>query len=276
MIIGVLAFTLFATSKVSAQIKLPPASSAQTVTQSLGISKATLVYSRPNMNGRQIFGGLVPYGEVWRTGANTVTTLTIEGDVAVGGQTLPAGTYGILTIPTQNEWTVIFSKNSKQWGAYTYDEAEDQLRFKVKPQTLSHAVESFTIDFSDATPTSTVLNISWEKTKISFEITYDQDAEIMASIDDAMKGERKPYFQAAQYYYNNNKDLNKAVEWMNEASKASPDAPHIYYWKARVQLKAGDKAGAVATAQQGIEVAKKANNSEYVNLNTQVLEEARK
>lgn len=276
MIMGVLAFALMAGSTVSAQIKLPPASSAQTVTQGLGISNATLVYSRPNMNGRKIFGGLVPYGEVWRTGANTVTTLTTEGEITIGGQTLPSGTYGILTIPTTNEWTVIFSKNSQQWGAYTYDQAEDQLRFTVKPQKLANAVETFTIDFSDVTATSAKLNVSWENTKISMDVSYNQDADIMASIDDAMKGEKKPYFQAAQYYYNNDKDINKAGEWMEEALKGSPDAPYIYYWKARVELKAGNKAAAAATAQKGVEVATKANNGEYINLNTQVLNEAKK
>lgn len=276
MIMGVLAFALMAGSNVSAQIKLPPASSAQTVTQGLGISKATLVYSRPNMNGRKIFGGLVPYGEVWRTGANTVTALTTEGEITVAGHSLPAGTYGILTIPTENEWTVIFSKNSQQWGAYTYDQTEDQLRFTVKPQKLANSLETFTIDFSDVAATSAKLNISWENTKISIDLEYNQDAEIMASIDEAMRGDKKPYFQAAQYYYNNDKDLSKALDWMEEALKSSPDAPYVYYWKARTELKAGKKTDAAATAQKGIEVATKANNSEYVTLNTQVLREAQK
>lgn len=262
--------------EATAQIKLPPASSAQTVTQGLGINDVQLVYNRPSMRGRQIFGGLVPYGEVWRTGANTVSAITFAEPVSIAGQQVPAGTYGILTIPTPQEWTIILSKNSKQWGSYSYTEDEDQLRFTVKPTTLPTAVETFTIDFSDVTASSLRLNISWENTQVGFEISVDQDAAIMASIDEAMKGEKKPYFPAAQYYYNNGKDINKALEWVNEAEKANDKAPHIKYWKARIQLKAGDKAGAAATAARGVEIAEAAGNSEYVKLNGDVLQQAKR
>lgn len=259
-----------------AQIKLPAASSAQKVTQGLGINDVQLTYSRPSMRGRKVFGGLVPYGEVWRTGANNVSAITFAESVTIAGQEVPAGTYGILTIPNKNEWTIILSKNSQQWGSYSYSEDEDQLRFTVAPTTLSEAVETFTIDFSDVTTNSLRINIAWENTKVGFDVTVDQDAAIMASIDEAMKGEKKPYFPAAQYYYNNDKDINKALEWVNEAEKANDKAPHIKYWKARIQLKAGDKAGAAATAMRGVEIAKAAGNSEYVKLNGEVLEQASK
>lgn len=259
-----------------AQIKLPAASSAQKVTQGLGINDVQLTYSRPSMRGRKVFGGLVPYGEVWRTGANNVSAITFAESVTIAGQEVPAGTYGILTIPNKNEWTIILSKNSQQWGSYSYSEDEDQLRFTVTPTTLSEAVETFTIDFSDVTTNSLRINIVWENTKVGFDVTVDQDAAIMASIDEAMKGEKKPYFPAAQYYYNNDKDINKALEWVNEAEKANDKAPHIKYWKARIQLKAGDKAGAAATAMRGVEIAKAAGNSEYVKLNGEVLEQASK
>lgn len=259
-----------------AQIKLPAASSAQKVTQGLGINDVQLTYSRPSMRGRKVFGGLVPYGEVWRTGANNVSAITFAESVTIAGQEVPAGTYGILTIPNKSEWTIILSKNSQQWGSYSYSEDEDQLRFTVTPTTLSEAVETFTIDFSDVTTNSLRINIAWENTKVGFDVTVDQDAAIMASIDEAMKGEKKPYFPAAQYYYNNDKDINKALEWVNEAEKANDKAPHIKYWKARIQLKAGDKAGAAATAMRGVEIAKAAGNSEYVKLNGEVLEQASK
>lgn len=259
-----------------AQIKLPAASSAQKVTQGLGINDVQLTYSRPSMRGRKVFGGLVPYGEVWRTGANNVSAITFAESVTIAGQEVPAGTYGILTIPNKSEWTIILSKNSQQWGSYSYSEDEDQLRFTVTPTTLSEAVETFTIDFSDVTTNSLRINIAWENTKVGFDVTVDQDAAIMASIDEAMKGEKKPYFPAAQYYYNNDKDINKALEWVNEAEKANDKAPHIKYWKARIQLKAGDKAGAAATATRGVEIAKAAGNSEYVKLNGEVLEQASK
>lgn len=260
----------------NAQLRLPPASSSQTVTQSLGINSVTLTYNRPNVNGREIFGGLEPYGNVWRTGANNIPILTFDGAVTIGGTLVEAGTYGLLTIPGTDEWTIIFSKNSKQWGAYTYNEEEDLFRFTVQPKQLERPIETFTIAFSDVTPNSAKLNISWENTKVSFDLLVDQDAEIMASIDEAMKGERKPYFQAAQYYFNNDKDISKAVEWINEADNSGSPAPHVKYWKARIQLKAGDKDGAIATAQQGVELAQQANNEEYVKLNGQVIEEAKK
>src|SRR5690606_21575407 len=137
-------------------------------------------------------------------------------------------------------------------------------------------VETFTIDFSDVKPQSAKLNIAWEETLVSFDLVVDQDAEIMAAIDEAMKGEKKPYMQAAQYYYNNNKDIQKALGWINEADNVPNPPPYVKYWKARIQLKAGDKAGAAATAQQGIDIAKQQNNEEYVRLNGRVLAEAKK
>lgn len=259
-----------------AQVKLPPASSSQTVTQGLGISTVTLKYSRPNMNGREIFGGLVPYGEVWRTGANSLPLLTFDGTVTIAGTQVEAGTYGLLTIPGKDKWTVIFSKNTEQWGAYSYNQEEDLFRFDVKPERLAKPMETFTISFSDVQPQRAQLDIAWEQTKISFDLVVDQDAEIMASIDEAMKGDKKPYFQAAQYYYKNDKDIQKALEWVNEADKTPNPAPYIKYWKALIQLKAGDKQGAIATATQGVEIAKQQNNAEYVTLNGQVIADAKK
>lgn len=260
----------------AAQVKLPPASSSQTVIQSLGISNVTLKYSRPNMNDRKVFGGLVPLDEVWRTGANGVPTLTFDGTVTVAGTQVEAGTYGLLTIPGKNKWTIILSKNSEQWGAYTYNQEEDLLRFDVTPDRLKKPVETFTISFSDVQPQGARLNIAWDKTQVGFDLVVDQDAEIMASIAEAMKGDKKPYFQAAQYYYKNDKDIQKALEWVNEADKSPNPAPYIKYWKAQIQLKAGDKEGAIATATEGVEIAKKQNNDEYVKLNGQVIAQAKK
>ena len=263
-------------NSANAQVKLPPASSPQTVIQGLGISTVTLKYSRPNINGRKVFGDLVPYGEVWRTGANTVSTLEIDGTVTIGGTAVEAGTYGILTIPREDKWTVILSKNSEQWGAYTYSPDEDLLRFDVTPEQLDKPVETFTISFSDVHPQSARLNIAWDQTAIGFDLTVDQDADIMASIDEAMKGDNKPYFQAAQYYYSNDKDIQQALAWVNEADKVPNPAPYIKYWKALIQLKAGDKQGAVETAKQGVEIATQQNNPEYIKLNSQVIEQAGK
>ncbi|SFS61863.1 DUF2911 domain-containing protein [Sphingobacterium wenxiniae] len=262
--------------EAQAQAKLPPASSTTKIEQGVGIRNISLVYQRPNANNRVVFGGLVPYNEVWRTGANNIPAITFEEEVTIAGNKVPAGTYGIFSIPTQNgDWTIILSKNVQQWGAYQYKQEEDFLRFSAKQQKLNDKVETFTMAFENVNPKGADLTLTWENTKVSFPIAVDQSKEIIASIEEAMKGEKKPYFQAAQYYFNNDLDINKAVEWANEADKGNTQAPHIKYWRARIQLKAGDKAGAIKTATEGVAIAKAANNDEYVKLNTQVLNESK-
>lgn len=256
--------------------KIPQASSGQTLTQDFGLGKITLTYSRPNVKGRKVFGNLEPYGQVWRTGANAATVIKFTEDVKIEGHDVPAGEYGLFTIPNKNEWTVILNKTSKQWGAYDYKEADDVLRFKVKPTSTKDKVETFAMQFTNVFPTSAQLQLMWENTALAFNITTSVDAKVMASIDEAMKGEKKPYFAAAQYYYENGKDLNTALAWMNEAEKADPKGPWFKLWKGRIQLKNGDIMGAMATAQTGINIATEIKNDEYVRLNTQLLEEAKK
>lgn len=262
-------------SSAQAQAKLPPASSTQQVSQGLGISKISLTYQRPNSNGRTVFGGLVPYGEVWRTGANNATAITFDSEVTIQGKTVPAGTYGLFTIPNKGDWTIILNKTAEQWGAYTYKQEDDLLRFTAKPVKLNKKVETFTINFENVTTKSLDVVLSWENVAVPFTISVDQTKEIMASLDNAMKGEKKPYFQAAQYYFQNNLDIAKAVTWIEEADKGNTKAPHIKYWKAQILTKAGDKAGAAKAAQEGIDIATQANNSEYIKLNTQALKAAK-
>ncbi|WP_270088677.1 DUF2911 domain-containing protein [Sphingobacterium sp. SYP-B4668] len=261
---------------VQAQVKLPQASSATEVKQAVGIRNVTLKYSRPNTNGRVVFGELVPYGKVWRTGANTVSSFTFEEEVTIAGKKVPAGTYGLLTIPNKNEWTIILSKNSQQWGSYTYKQEEDAVRFTVKPTALSSKVETFTISFDNVTTKSSTVTIAWEKIAVKFDINVDQSKEILASIDQAMQGDKKPYFQAAQYYFNNNLDIKKATEWVIEADKGNTEAPWIKYWKSQILLKSGDKKAAQQAAQEGLEMAKKSSNEEYIKLNTNALNNAKK
>lgn len=267
---------LFTSLNAEAQLQLPPASSTQTVTQGLGISKVDLTYQRPSAKGRVVFGELVPYNAVWRTGANNATAITFGSEVSIEGQKLAAGTYGLFTIPGKTEWTIIFNKNAKQWGAYTYKQEDDVLRVKVKPSVLKDKVETFTISFDDVKDQSLKTTLAWENTKVAFNVVVDQKAEIMASIESAMQGEKKPYFQAAQYYYNNNLDIKKAAAWMIEADKGNDKAPHIKYWKSLILAKSGDKAAAAKAAQEGIDIAKASNNAEYIKLNTNALKAAQK
>jgi len=256
-------------------LKMPQASSSQTLVQEFGLGKVTLTYSRPNVKGRKIFGGLEPYGQVWRTGANSATVITFTDDVTIEGNKVPAGEYALFTIPTANEWTIILNKTTKQWGAYEYKQADDLLRFKVKADKTSSPVETFTMQFANVKPTTAELSLMWERTAITLHLTTEVDSRIMASIDAAMQGEKKPYFAAAQYYYENNKDLNKALAWVTEAEKTDQKAPYYKYWKARIQLKKGEKAAAITTAQEGVRVAKEAKNEEYVRLNEAVIAQAK-
>ena len=255
--------------------KMPQASSAQTIKQEFGLGEITVNYSRPNVKGRKVFGGLEPYGKVWRTGANSATVITFTEEVNLEGNKVPAGEYALFTIPDTKEWTIILNKTTKQWGAYEYKQADDFLRFKIKPGKTAQPVETFTIQFANVTPSTADLHLMWERTDLDLHLSADNDSRIMANIETAMNSEKKPYFAAAQYYYENGKDLNKALEWINEAEKTNTKAPYFKLWKARIQLKMGNKAAAAATAQEGVSLAKEQKNDEYIKLNEAVLVQAK-
>jgi tetratricopeptide (TPR) repeat protein len=256
-------------------LKVPQLSSSQTITQELGLGKVTLIYSRPNVKGRKIFGAMEPYGTVWRTGANAATIIQFTDDVTIEGNKVPAGEYGLFSIPDKNEWTVILNKTAHQWGAYTYKQSDDILRFKVK--TINHAdpLETLTMQFNNVDQTKCELELRWENLSFSFHISTDVDTKVMANIDEIMNHDKKPYFESAMYYYENNKDLKKALEWISTAEKMEPTAPFYKVWKARIQLKMGDKAGALATAQQGVKLAHDQNDKEYERLNQAVVDQAK-
>lgn len=258
------------------EAKFPQPSSGQTIIQDFGLGKITLIYSRPNVKGRKIFGGMEPLGTVWRNGANAATRIKFTDAVKIEGKDLAAGEYGLFSIPGKNEWTVIFSKTPDQWGAYTYKESDDVLRVSVKTTTLKDKVETLTMQFAAVTETSAALNMMWENSAYTINITTSIDEKVMANIAEAMKGEKKPYFNAALYYFQNGKDLKQALAWMTEAEKSDQKAPWFKLWKGRIQLKMGDKAAAAITAQQGIEAAKAQNIDEYVRLNSELLAQAKK
>ena len=257
-------------------LKMPQPSTSQTVSQAFGLGKIDLTYSRPSTKGRKIFGALEPFDKVWRTGANSATVIKFSESIKIEGKDLPAGEYALFTIPNKTEWTIIFNKGTKEWGAYTYNEANDVLRVKVKPTTLKDKVETFTIQFANISDTNADLQLSWENTLVNVKLTTSVDERVMASIAEAMKGDKKPYFQSAIYYYSNGKDLSTALTWINEAEKQMTDAPWVKLWKAKIQLKLGDKAGAAKTAQEGVEIATKIKNEEYIRLNTQLIEATKK
>jgi len=270
------AAAVFLTFNSHAQLT-PQPSSTQTITQQFGLGTIALTYSRPNVKGRKIFGYVEPYNTVWRTGANSATVITFSDDVTVEGNKVAAGEYGLFSIPGENQWTIILSKKAKQWGAYTYNQADDYLRFTVKPVKLPRPVETFTLAFENMFPTSGELHLLWENTFLAIHLTCDIDAKVMARIDSAMQTDKKPYYDAVIYYWNNNKDMNKALEWANQMEKIPGMPPMVAkLWKARVLLKKGDKDSAVATAQEGVKAAHEAKSDEYVRLNQEVITEAGK
>ena len=241
------------------------------------MGKINLVYSRPDVKGRKIFGGMEPYGTVWRTGANSATVIKFTDDVTMAGKMVPAGEYGLFSIPGEKEWTIIISKQPKQWGAYDYKESDDFLRFTVEAKHLDDLTETMTLAFTNVTPTDCDLQMMWEHSGFTIHLSTDIDAKVMANIDSAMNTDKKPYYQAIIYYYNNNKDMTKALAWANELEKDKNFPPFVpKLWKARVQLKLGDKAGAIATAREGAKLAADSKTDEYVRLNNEVITQAGK
>ena len=255
----------------------PQPSSTQSIIQDFGLGKINLVYSRPDVKGRKIFGVLEPYGVVWRTGANSATLIKFSDDVTMEGNKVPAGEYGLFSIPGEEEWTIILSKQSKQWGAYTYKSADDYLRFKAKNQHITPLTETMTLSFNNVTPSSCELQMLWENSGFVIHMTTDVDTKVMARIDSAMNTEKKPFYESLIYYYNNNKDMNKALVWATELEKDKGFPPFVpKLWKARIQLKKGDKAGAITTAEAGAKIAAELKNDEYVRLNNEVIAQAKK
>ena len=257
---------------VSAQLRTPAPSPTQTIKQDFGVSSIELIYSRPGTKGRKIFGDLVPWNKVWRTGANSATRIKFNDDVVFGGQPLKAGEYAIYTVPNENEWEVIINKGSANWGT-DYKQQDDIFRVKAKPIKLEQPVETFTMQFANIKPTSTDLRIAWDKTAVAIPITTEIDKKVMAQIDDLMKKDSRPYFSAAMYYLENGKDLKQAILWFDKAIEQNPNGFFIYYQKANALVKLGRKDEAKAVSQKSMQIAKEQKNDDYVRLNEKLLAE---
>ncbi|HEY4109578.1 DUF2911 domain-containing protein [Puia sp.] len=268
-------FCLRPGSSVAQDLKIPQPSTTQRIEQDFGLGSISVTYSRPNTKGRTIFGAMEPYGHVWRTGANAATKLKLTDSINIEGHPLAPGEYSLFTIPGANEWEIVINKSANQWGAYAYDSTKDVLRFKVRTAKLDKKLETLTLQFANMNVEHGDLQIMWDNTLVSMKLTTDVDAQVMANIDKAMQGEKKPYYFAAIYYYNHDKDMQKALAWMQERDKAQPGQYNVKYWMARIQLKLGDKAGAIATANEGLRLASAEPSAEYIRLNKEVLAAAR-
>ena len=263
------------TSQAQTKLTAPPLSPDTHIHQSFSTSYIDLTYSRPSLRGRVAFGNLVPNGTVWRTGANTVTKVRFGEEVKINGQAVPAGAYALLTIPNAQEWTFILNRDTAQWGTYEYKQALDVLRIKAKPTKLASPVETMSLTVENIRPASADLVIVWDHTQVALSLTADPDRVVMAQIEQAMKGEKKPYVTAAQYYYNTGKDLTPAIGWLDEYIKANPAEYYGYYWKAKLLQKQGKNKEAIIAANKSLELVKVDKNevskAEYTHLNQEVL-----
>jgi len=255
------------------QLNTPQPSPTANIKQNFALSNIEISYSRPGVKGRKVFGDLVPYGKVWRTGANNATTITFGEDVMVGGKKVAAGKYGLLTIPGESEWTIIISKQTNVTSPADYKQDQDVVRVQVKPATMPFSIETFMINIDNIKSNSCEIGLGWDNVYAAFEVQADVESKVMEQIKNAMEKDNKPYFNAALYYIDNGKDLNKAVEWLDKAYAQNPEAFWVLYQKARAQKMLGKKTDAVATSNKSIDLAKKAKNDDYVALNEKLQKE---
>ena len=249
----------------------PQPSPTQTIKQNFGLGSVELSYSRPAKKGRKIMGDLVPFGKVWRTGANAATTLTFSDDVTIGGKEVKAGKYGLLTIPDAGKWTIIISKDVTVNQPSAYKPENDVVRLQADVVKIPFTIENFTINFADITGSSCNVELMWENTFVNFVIKAGTDDKVMKQIDNMMNKDNKPYFNAASYYYDNGKDLNQALSWVNKALETNKEAFWMYMLKARIHQKLGDKMASKAAATTTIDLATKAKNDDYIKMATELI-----
>ncbi len=259
-----------------AQVNMPAPSPTQTITQDFGLGKIELTYSRPGIKGRQVFGEnseLVPLGKPWRTGANSATKIHFSDSVNIGSVLLDSGSYVIYTIPNKTQWDVVFSKGTAYPGSDGFKESDDVLHYKATVTTIKEKIETFTMQFANIKNESCELHLRWANTDVSVPIMTHIKERIRGQLEAALQGDKKPYYQAANFYYDYDKNYPKALEYINKATEENPKAFFMFLQKAKIQKAMGDKAGAKESAMKTIELAKEANNADYVNFGNKLLQE---
>lgn len=268
--------TCITLQNATAQIKFPAASTTQTLKQDFGLGSIEITYSRPSSKGRNVFGDLVPYGKLWRTGANGPTTIKFTAPVEIGGKKLDTGTYVLYTIPNEDNWEVIINNGLKNWGADGYKESEDIVRFKVPSIKIKTKIETFTIQIANVKPDTCHLEIMWEKRGIDITITADINQKLKSQLDAAMLTDKKPYWQAAQFYFEYEKSLPKALDYISKATVENPKAFYMFLYKARIQKEMGKIADAMETSKTSLLLSKEAKNDDYVRMNEKLQKELKK
>lgn len=252
------------------QVLTPQPSPKCILNQVVGLTDVEIEYSRPGTKGRNVFGDLVPFGKVWRTGANANTTISFSEDVIIDGKTLKKGKYALFTLPKVESWEIIFYSKTDNWGnPEEWNEADVALRASAVPEILNRNVESFTIDINNLDNNFAHLNLSWEKTLVSLKFEVPTQKKAMESIDKVLSGPSAgDYFSAAQFYYQSNGDLTKALNYVNKALELKKESPFWYTkLKSLIQAKLGDKKGAIETARLSLAAAKAAKNNDYIKMN---------
>jgi len=268
--IGLLSFNGFA------QVETPQPSPFQKIEQKVGLTDVTLEYSRPSMKGRKIFGDLVPYGNLWRTGANANTKITFSEDVVIGGKELKAGSYAIFTKPNASSWEVIFYSDSNNWGTpRNWEATKVSASLTATVFKMPIPIETFTMSFDNIKNDEVSLGILWEKSYVSIPISFKTDKHVTASIESVMQGPSdRDYYSAAVYYLESGKDINKAKNWIEKAiSLRSQPAFWYHRQQSLIYAKAGDKKGAIKAAKKSLALATKSGNKDYIALNTKSLKE---
>ena len=260
------------------KVDFPAASPTASLKQHVGLTDIEIVYSRPGVKGRTIYGGIVPYNVVWRTGANASTKISFSTPIKLNGTQVPAGKYALYTIPGEKEWIVIISKDTNSFGAFSYKPENDVARLTATPVKLAEPVETFTIDFNDIRDESATLNLAWEKTRVPIRLEVEVVSAVVPQLEAAMASPDKKsagfYYQAATFNFNHGLDLKKALAWL-DAGLA--DKPRIAYellnLKAKILAKQGDKEGAIAAAKQSSELAIQAEGpaSSFVKMNQDLI-----
>lgn len=262
--------------QAKAQIETPQPSPASKLEQKVGLTTVTLEYSRPSVRGRVIFGDLLPYGKIWRAGANKNTTISFSDDVTIDGQTLKAGTYAIFIKPMKESWDVYFYSDTNNWGTpKEWDDSKVVAKTTVKTYEVPYNVETYTIDINQITNNGATLEFIWEKTYAPVPFSVPTESKVTSAIERVMNGpSANDYYAAAVYYLDEGKDIKQAKEWIDKAISMT-DKPMFWQYRkqALIYAKAGDKKGAIKAAKKSLEGAKQAGNDDYVKMNTDSLKE---
>lgn len=259
----------------TAQAQMPAPSPTEIISQDFGMGKIIINYSRPGIKGRTVFlqnSELAPLGTIWRTGANAATKITFTDMVSIGGKDIDTGTYVLYTIPGKNQWEVVINKGLQNWGADGYKETEDVVRFKVPASEIKPPVETFTIQVANIKYQSCDIQLSWGNTMISIPVKTNVADRVRAQLEKALAtGDKKPYWQAANFYYEWDKNYSKALDNVNKAIAENQDAYYMYLLRAKIEKATGDKMAAANDAKKCIELATTKKNDEYVTLGRQFL-----